>query len=190
MSKNIFKLTAVFAAIFLVSSQVSTFAVSPLQLKPEIRNQNKLDQTEARCERINERIEAKIQKYTENQNRYHGIYQGVMNRLANTITRLEGAGVDTAALEENQAEMQEKVDAIKDSYQVLIDKLEDSKQYTCGESEGDFVKALGEIKTQMSKIREQIEEVRKYFDDEVIPNIKALKEEYREMKRERAGEQE
>ena len=142
----------------------------------DLLNQKKEDWLESRCQRITKRIDKKIENYDSVKKRYHGINQGIQNRLDNLIKRAQKAGYDVTKLQEDKAQLDDKVKNLEPLYDNYIQKLKDTKSYACGQSEGQFAKSLQEARAELKKLRDAIFDIRTFYQTTIRPDIRALKD--------------
>jgi chromosome segregation ATPase len=146
------------------------------QEKERLREEFKEKFTEERCARIQKRIEERTSNFDEREGKHKKVYENLVNRINKFITRFETANLDTANLKSYLATLQEKIDKFSTDYAAYIAKLKESKNFTCGHSEGEFKGVLVDARAELKLVHEDAAGIRTYMRDTIIPEIKALKD--------------
>lgn len=131
--------------------------------------------TAEKCARIQERIKNRTGKYDEKAGKHFKVYTNLVNRINKFITRADAEKLDTTAIKNHLAELQAKIEKFKEDYAAYIAKLKESKNFTCGRSEGEFRGALLESKTLLKQVHADAADIRKYVRTVILPDIRALK---------------
>lgn len=127
-----------------------------------------------KCTKITSKIDAKINRY--NSNADHPRLLKLQTRLSALITKLKTGGYDTATLEADLATLKTKTDSCKTAYGQFIAKLGATKNFACGQSQGQFKAALEAGKTQMKSAQTSCKNARSFINTVIKPDLKALKE--------------
>lgn len=146
------------------------------QEKDKLRNEFKEKFTSERCVRIQKRVEERTSHFDEREGKHKKVYANLVNRINKFITRFETAGLDTTNLKSYPAVLQEKIDKFSDDYANYIAKLKESKNFTCGHSEGEFKGTLVDARAELKIVREDASDIRTYVRTTILPEIKALKD--------------
>ncbi|MFW5703971.1 MAG: hypothetical protein ACOCXQ_03970 [Patescibacteria group bacterium] len=135
------------------------------------------DRLDSLCERFTTRIDQIITRYDANHNRNVQRYERLIKRLQKLDEIFTGRGYDTNELQTAIEGLNERVTQVNESYGIFITELRDTQDFECGESDGSFQEAAEESRQQLQVIREQVQEVRRYYLTTVRPAIISLREE-------------
>lgn len=146
--------------------------------------------TGGRCEFVTQRVE----KVSSGLSRNH---QGQVKKFAAVAKRLEkieatfaGKGYDTAALSEAIETLQTMLIKLNTDYQAFIVQLEETKEFECGESQGDFKTAMEESKTSLTLVKEDIMDLQEHYRTVIRPELKKLQEQGKSEENNASGEAE
>lgn len=158
-----------FFAVFSVRAQIEqehgTRATDSAQRKAE---------NAVKCAKITSKIDEKINKY--NSNADHPRLLKLQTRLSEIISKIKAKGYDTATLEADLATLKTKTDSCRTAYGQFIAKLGATKNFACGQSQGQFKAALQAGKTQMESTRAACKDARSFISTVLKPDLKALRE--------------
>jgi hypothetical protein len=129
---------------------------------------------EQRCALATQRIELWTTRYANNQSLFQKTAQKSREVTDQVISRAKAAGKDTAQLETAVTTFQTKVDAASGEYNKLINLLNQTKQYACGNSEGQFKSSLQTARQQLVTTRQAVLDARLYYQQSVRPAAAAL----------------
>ncbi len=124
-----------------------------------------------RCAAVDNRVAGLVNQYNENNGTKR--FSEITNILQNVITRAEARGYNVTTLQADQVILNEKITAFQANYSLFIQKLEDTRSYTCGHSEGEFQSALLIARAQLALARGNAQEVNQ-FKQTIIKDIKDL----------------
>lgn len=127
-----------------------------------------------KCSKITASIDAKINKY--NSNADHPRLSKLQTRLSEIITKIKAKGYDTSKLEADLATLKTKTETCKTAYGQFIAKLGATKNFACGQSQGQFRAALQASKAQMESAQAACKDARSFINTVIKPDLKALRE--------------
>jgi hypothetical protein len=116
-------------------------------------------------------LELKVERYNTNREMYVGKYERLRLRIAAWASRLEEDGYDVTDLEASLATLDTKIDAVSALHEEFITKLENIKNFECGNSDGAYTQALTTSREALTAVRDGVSEVRKYYKEEVKPLV-------------------
>jgi hypothetical protein len=128
------------------------------------------------CQAMTQRIETAIARFNNNKDGHTRRYLAVADHLKNLNEKLKAKGYDTSKPEADYKVLNEKILKASQDYQMFITKLEATKQYACGQSQGQFKTALQDAKAQLKVYREDVADIRNYYQTVVRPDVKALRD--------------
>jgi hypothetical protein len=151
--------------------------------------QTKVEETKAkihekamlRCQNVESKINFEITRYENHKNHTTTMYDRISARLDTIVERLQAKDIDTTALESEIVAFKAKSKIVKADYESYIALLEETKQYTCGQSEGEFKNKLNEARTQLQKTRGSLVNARSFYQTNVVPAMQALRQQVQTM---------
>ena len=165
--------------------------VEKLQERKEELEQNRLEWNERkdefaerRCEVLEKRVDLAIDRYTNNNSRYTEVFENLVEKLTAFADWSEDAGQDVTALRADIETLKTKIDVIYTAYGEYIQELSDSKSLACGQSEGEYKVALKTALQSHLAVKKMIIETRSFYQNEIKPDLKMLREEHRNALRE------
>jgi len=172
-----------------VTTNVTTNATSNVTMGNETETEkNKTKLNQSRCESINNRVEGRLRQYNEDRDMHYARFDKFRNRLVNISDMAEGKGFNVTDLDADIAILDTKIAKLKTDYALFIDKLAETRNYTCGHSEGEFKAALQRAKDQLNVVREDAKDIKNFFTEVIKEDLKALKEQRRETIKQRMNE--
>jgi GTP1/Obg family GTP-binding protein len=176
-------LTSLTAGSILLSSTTLAFAQSPTtapwqeraQERQEARQERIENRVERRCDIVNNRIDARISRYEDHYEDVEARMTRVTERMNEFVNRLESKGYDVAKVRSDLATLKEMRTTRRSLYTSFINKLEETKQYDCGDSEGAFKNALGESRNALAEWWNQIKSNRDFIRNTLKPDLQALR---------------
>jgi hypothetical protein len=193
MRKEIFAL-----AVFLVLAMAGSAALARAESNAtDTNNSDKLTKweekkaqiSEQRCKNIETRIETRINRYDNNQNRDVTVYANLKSRLDKLVERLKLRSLDTSKLETDLKTLDEKIAKAQTDYETFINGLKETQNLACGESQGQFSGKLGEARKVILTVRQDRIDIRNFLRNTIRPDIQALREKLRmELQKEQQGQ--
>lgn len=166
-STFIFQLTS----SFVIAETERSATVSANRPGQEIRKAVR----EARCSIAQERINLRVERFVDLKDEHLTLYRGIIQNLTNIADRLDKQGYDTTKIRADYKILNEKIVKRATDYSAFISKLEATKQFACGESEGKFVDALKESRAAMEVVRKDTQDIREYYKNTIRADISQLK---------------
>ena len=112
------------------------------------------------CSNINERVADRIQAFDSGNVRRINSYNNTESMIQNLISKLNEKGADTTQAESDYSDLQAKVSQFNADYSSFITKLEGLIAFTCGNSSGQYAKALQDAKSLLPVLRNDALQVR------------------------------
>lgn len=131
--------------------------------------------TAERCAKIQEKVQNKTSEFNNEKEKHLSVYTNLVNRINKFISRFDDKKLDTTTIKSHLTELQTKIDKFKEDYAAYIAKLGESKNLTCGHSEGEFKGALLESKTLLQAVHADAADIRTYARTVILVDIQALK---------------
>lgn len=133
------------------------------------------DKMEKICTVATVRIDAKLKEYENKKDVEFPRIEKILATLKARLTPLKEKGADTTKLEADIKSLEEKLTKAKADYAAFIAKLKDTKNYTCGKSEGDFLKALQASNIAHRTFIASIKDMRKQLRIGILGDLQAIK---------------
>lgn len=130
---------------------------------------------EARCTRVTTRVNNLTTRLTNGESARQNRHQKVIDRLNAIITRVEAAGLNADKLKSDVTTLGELKTTWQNEYTSLLTKLDATKQYACGQSEGQFVQAVKDARAQRKVMHDANLEFWKFVKNTVKPDIRAIR---------------
>lgn len=161
-----------------VQSRIEARKAALAEIKEEkerLRSEFKEKFTAEKCARVQERIQNKLSLFADAKGKHTSVYVNLVNRINKFIARADEQKLDTTAIKSHLVILQEKIDKFKEDYAAYAAKLGETKNYTCGHSEGEFKGVLLESKTLLKQVHADAADIRTYVRETILADIKALK---------------
>lgn len=129
------------------------------------------------CEKIEARIQTKMQNYATSKKKFITAYDNIVSRIDKIIIVAKENNYDTTKLEADLATFESMLDEFKAGMDESYAQLERTQQYTCGESEGQFMGALTQSRNQLQNAHQKAVELRTFYKETLKIDLLALKDE-------------
>jgi len=128
------------------------------------------------CDNLESRIDIRITRYENNAARHKAVHQRVRDKVKAIIDKLDAKGIDTTKLKSDLKELDIKIQKFATDYSSYIEALKATKNYACGESEGQFVKALSDANKYLSTLQRDSLDIRSYYQKTIRADIAAIRD--------------
>lgn len=128
-----------------------------------------------KCTQLTTRIDLRIASFNANANGKETVYTNLANKISETISKLESKGYDVSKLKTDLVTLNEKIKKYWSDRQAVVDKLEESKNYACGTTDGQFKETIKQTKELFKVVQANIMEIRLFVNTTIRPDIQALK---------------
>lgn len=143
------------------------------QAEREVRKYELVTQ---RCERITTNIQSRIDRFNSIADQRVATYEKVKERVKGIEEQLAAAGYDTSELQNALVELDALIVEHWNQRKAIIATLQESQEYACGESEGEFKSRVQASRDQVAALRESGMAIRDFFRDTIRPIIQELRE--------------
>lgn len=143
--------------------------------KERLKNEFKEKFTEERCARVQARIQNRNGFFAGAKEKHTSVYINLVNRINKFIARADEQELDTETINGHLAELETKIEGFKEDYAAYAAKLGETKNYTCGHSEGEFKGILLETKELLKTVHADAAEIRIYVRETILADLRALK---------------
>lgn len=131
---------------------------------------------EKRCEMVENKVAEKINRFNSNKDGHIVRYNKMKDRISDVIGKLENRGYEVAKLKADLQTLDVKIKKFAEDYIAYINKLGETKNYACGNSEGNFKSKLEEARKLLSTLRDDEKDIRKFFQETVKTDVKSVRE--------------
>jgi hypothetical protein len=137
---------------------------------------NKTKPWSGRCSGFNHRLDGKIKAYEDGRKRHALGLFNILEVVKRIEQRAKADNVDTTQLDSDLILLNQSIEKFKADYALFIQKLKDTKNYTCGHSQGQYVNALSEAKAQLRIAQDDMEVIKNLTKIVIQEDIKSLRE--------------
>lgn len=149
----------------------------------EQRTENREQNMEQRCAAVQNRIAERNSKFEENKSKHTAVYNNMTDRISKFITRLSGEDYDVSKIQADLTILKEKISKIEVNLAAQNSKLNETKEFACGHSEGDFKDKLTKTKTMMASIHQEAMDIRMFVQTTLRADIQSLRNQKIEEKK-------
>ena len=149
-------------------------AIEALEIRQEERQAQRQQWLDQRCDVLENHLSVQINRYQNNADKHTARYERMVARLNALVARLQADGVDTTKLEAAIGVFTEKVQLFAHNAASYVESLKATQGFACGESEGDFRNVLVESRSLLQILRENVLEIRTYWQETLRPLITQL----------------
>jgi len=141
----------------------------------EERQENRKEKMQQNCETIRERVRARVMQFEDNKGVHVENYNNVVAKLEEIMTSLSDKGYDTSELSAAVETWKGMIQEYAVAYTGFINSLDNSSNYACGESGGEYKGMLTQAKEQHKNALELRIKARDYYAHEIREAIKNLR---------------
>jgi len=149
----------------------------------DLRAENKEQNIEQKCAMIQNRIAERNTTLESNKEKHMSVYVNMKARIEKFVARLSSEGYDVSKLKADLLVLDGKILKIKTDLATQNAKMNETKDFACGHSDGDFKGKLTEARTMMQAIHLEAMEIRKFVQTTIRPDIQALRSQKVETKK-------
>jgi chromosome segregation ATPase len=143
--------------------------------KEELKNKFQEKFTDEKCNRVQARIENRNGFFKGNYEKHTSVYANLVDRINKFIAKADDVKLDTATIKSHLATLQDKIEKFKDDYAAYKAKFDETKNVTCGHSEGEFKGVLLESKELLKTVHTDAADIRTYVRETILVDMQALK---------------
>jgi len=127
------------------------------------------------CSFVNNRVQGRIRMYEEMRDPHLNRFQNIVNQVNRISEQAILKGYNTTQLDLDMIKLNESITKFHDDYAVFILSLKETRNFTCGHSEGEFKNALNVSKEQLRIVRDDIENIKAFIKDVIKKDIAELR---------------
>lgn len=138
---------------------------------PSVKSERKAE----RCNRVTTRINDLLTRLQNDDNIRQNRHQKVIDRLNVIISKATAANINADKLKTDVATLTDKRGVWKSDYGALLAKLTATRQFACGESQGQFAQAVKDARLARQTMRAANMDFWNFVANTVRPDIQALR---------------
>ena len=173
--KRLVGLIIFFIVLVAVSLSAGQVAAQSLASPSGLRQNNQVRRQELRenmCERVKARIEERRENFQDRRDRHAAIYQGIVNRLNNLVSKLKARGCDASQVETDLSAFDKLINELVTAFNLFLDKVHAVGVPVCQEQPGDWRTALTAAKDQLRAVQAKQREIRTFYKNTLKPDVK------------------
>lgn len=153
------------------------FAFAPRTARAETATGSAMKEraVEAVCTRVSAHVETLKTRLTNDENIRLNRHQGVIDRVNTVIARLKANNINSDKLTADVTALTEKKAKWQAEYTLLLTKLDATKQYACGASQGQYVQAVKDARAQRLVMHNANMDFWNYVRNTVRPDIQSIR---------------
>jgi hypothetical protein len=128
------------------------------------------------CSDINARVDGKINAFEDGKNRRAMGLFNILEVISRIEQRAKTANIDTSQLDSDFVFLNQSIEIFKTDYALFIEKLNNTKNYTCGHSQGQYMNALSEARPQLKIVKADLDSIKDFTNSVIKQDIQALRE--------------
>jgi len=128
------------------------------------------------CTAVENRIKGQIERFDNNKGFHQQQFENLRNRVSKIVDRLKAKGFDTSDLTTDLATLDTKIAKFKTDYTTFIDKLRESQDLPCGESQGAFKDKIQESRDALKIVRADVKDIVDYYRNTIKPDLQKLRD--------------
>lgn len=130
---------------------------------------------QARCDLATTRIDLLITRYSNNKDRHVERYVSARNKIITLVEKLEGKGYDVTKITTDLKTWDGMIKKMSTDYNIFVDSLNLTKQYTCAQSQGDFKTQLKDAQSKLATVKQSSLDTRLFYQQTIRTDIEELK---------------
>lgn len=135
-----------------------------------------------KCELLAERIEKRRAEFEARFTRGFKVFENHSAKLKELSAKAGKAGLDVSKLNSDIAILDVKIAKLNEDKELMRGGLSTAKEFTCGDSEGDFKEAVSILPEAARVVGQDVKEIREFIQTTIKADMKDLQEDYRELK--------
>lgn len=161
--------------VLTLAALVFIFVPKPAHAETATGSAIKERAVEAVCTRVTTHVETLKTRLTNDENIRLNRHQNVIDRLNTIIARLKANNINSDKLTADVAALTEKKAKWQTEYTLLLSKLDATKQYACGASQGQYVQAVKDARAQRLVMHNANMDFWNYVRNTVRPDIQTIR---------------
>ena len=153
--------------------------------------------TQERCAKIEEKIKERSAEFAEKKEKHANVYNNLLARIDKFITRFEAFNTanpgkitpeSIAKLKADRDQLAKLIADFKTNYADYFAKFSVAKNFTCGETEGQFRSSLVDAKGYLKGVHAAAANIRQFVRETIHPDLLDIKKQIAKAKGETADQ--
>lgn len=174
MKKHIIFLIYSILFVSLIFFVAATYAFTPV-VRPTIQ-QTREELQAKRCTTLTQNIDRRISRFNNNKERHMNQYNTAKQRLSQLTEKLQKQGYDVSQLQADGQTWDTKIQKFATDFTVFINKLTETKNAACGQSEGTFRTLMNQARQQVKIVHQDSVDARTYYQTVIKADIQAIRD--------------
>jgi DNA repair exonuclease SbcCD ATPase subunit len=141
----------------------------------ELKAQRKQNR-EQWCKNVQTRIDTRVNRYENNQAMYQKVYSNMQSRLQKLSEMLAKKGGNVTQLNADLVKLGELIKKLDTDYASFITGLKETESVTCGQSDGEFKKQLGEARNVIPLIKEDRLAIKNFYQTTIKKDLQTIRQ--------------
>ncbi len=134
------------------------------------------DKSNFKCTATSSKMDLLVENYRKNFNRHRERYENIVVRVDELLTSLEEDGYDVTNARMENERFREQVEAVNNDFNAFENEMRAAQGKLCEDDITGFRESLGESRTQLRVIRNNMLTLRNSFEQNVKPELLKLKQ--------------
>lgn len=135
---------------------------------------------EKACDVTVERVDKRLEGFAQAHAAHTEVYDTHLARLQTISSKLSAQGLDVVELNTNIAVLEVKIAKFVADKETVISALEATKEFSCGDSDADFLQALTLVRDAQKILLEDARDISSFIKTAIKADLEVLREEYKE----------
>jgi len=127
------------------------------------------------CQQIETQVANRLQSYGQRRQEQIQHYAQVKTSLSELITYLENKDYDLTDLKASLSQFEAQLQTMAAVMETHYSELDQTRQYACGRSDGEFREQLQKARQSRTEIRDLTKDIKKFYQTEIRPKVIQLK---------------
>lgn len=141
----------------------------------ELKTQKKQNR-EQWCQNVQTRIDTRVNRYENNQTMYQKVYSNMQTRLQKLSEMLAKKGANVTQLNTDLAKLGELIKKLDTDYTSFTTGLKETQSVTCGQSDGEFKKQLGEARNVLPLIKADSLAIKNFYQTTIKKDLQTIRQ--------------
>lgn len=130
-----------------------------------------------RCNVIQGNVDKRLKNFETKRLKHNEQYEKMYDHVSDLVTKMENEGYDVSQPKIDLVQLKSLIAKYNSDYALYLGDLRDTKEFTCGRSEGEFKAKLGIARTQLKVVHDDSVAVRTFWAKTIKPELVGLKTE-------------
>lgn len=128
------------------------------------------------CEKLQARVQNRLNQYEENKEKYHKRYYGIQKKVENLADKLEEKGCDVSQIRADTVTLEEHIEKFAAAFRNFNEHMKSAKSHACGETDSNFRGQVGQARTQVTAMQQAARQLHNYIFNTLKPHLRQTAE--------------